>query len=157
MGPGDYQAPRQVSKPRDDDEGDLFSFALPGVCDVGVVGHHHHQAALRVVDAAEHEVALRALRVVPARARLGIAAAVDLEMGAGAVEGPRALAVAGAVTFVIGSLLLFGVLQMATIAGELEHLENDYSTVAPELLRSLEDEFERVKEILNAERQRRSA
>lgn len=55
-----------------------------------------------------------------------------------------------------GSSGNLGVLQMATIAGELEHLENDYSTVAPELLRSLENEFERVKEILNAERQRRS-
>lgn len=56
-----------------------------------------------------------------------------------------------------GSSGNLGVLQMATIAGELEHLENDYSNVAPELLRSLENEFERVKEILNAERQRRSA
>ena len=56
-----------------------------------------------------------------------------------------------------GSSGNLGVLQMATIAGELEHLENDYSNVAPELLRSLEDEFERVKEILNAERQRRTA
>lgn len=56
-----------------------------------------------------------------------------------------------------GSSGNLGVLQMAAIAGELEHLENDYSTVAPELLRSLENEFERVKEILNAERQRRSA
>lgn len=56
-----------------------------------------------------------------------------------------------------GSSGNLGVLQMATIAGELEHLENDYNTVAPELLRSLENEFERVKEILNAERQRRSA
>ncbi|HKV36508.1 MAG TPA: Hpt domain-containing protein [Pyrinomonadaceae bacterium] len=56
-----------------------------------------------------------------------------------------------------GSSGNLGVLQMATIAGELEHLENDYGTVAPELLQSLENEFERVKEILNAERQRRSA
>lgn len=56
-----------------------------------------------------------------------------------------------------GSSGNLGVLQMATIAGELEHLENDYSAVAPELLLSLENEFERVKEILNAERQRRSA
>lgn len=55
-----------------------------------------------------------------------------------------------------GSSGNLGVLQMATIAGELEHLENDYSTVAPELLSNLENEFERVKEILNAERQRRS-
>ncbi|HKS08236.1 MAG TPA: Hpt domain-containing protein [Pyrinomonadaceae bacterium] len=56
-----------------------------------------------------------------------------------------------------GSSANLGVLQMATIAGELEHLENDYSNVALELLSSLENEFERVKEILNAERQRRSA
>ena len=56
-----------------------------------------------------------------------------------------------------GSSGNLGVLQMATIAGELEHLENDYNTVAPEMLLTLENEFERVKEILNAERQRRSA
>lgn len=56
-----------------------------------------------------------------------------------------------------GSSGNLGVLQMATLAGELEHLENDYTNVAPEMLRSLENEFERVKEILNAERQRRSA
>jgi len=55
-----------------------------------------------------------------------------------------------------GSSGNLGVLQMATIAGELEHLENNYSTAAAELLLSLENEFERVKEILNAERQRRS-
>ena len=56
-----------------------------------------------------------------------------------------------------GSSANLGVLQMAAIAGELEHLENNSSTAAAELLRSLEDEFERVKEILNAERQRRAA
>ena len=56
-----------------------------------------------------------------------------------------------------GSSGNLGVLQMATIAGELEHLENDYNTVAPEMLLTLENEFERVKEILNAERQRRTA
>lgn len=55
-----------------------------------------------------------------------------------------------------GSSGNLGVLQMATIAGELEHLENNSTTSAAELLRSLEDEFERVKEILNAECQRRS-
>jgi len=49
-----------------------------------------------------------------------------------------------------------GVLQMAAIAGELEHLEDNYSTVATELLLSLKNELERVKEILNAERKRRS-
>jgi HPt (histidine-containing phosphotransfer) domain-containing protein len=56
-----------------------------------------------------------------------------------------------------GSSANLGVLQMAAIAGKLEHLENKSSSAAAELLRSLEDEFERVKEILNAERQRRSA
>jgi HPt (histidine-containing phosphotransfer) domain-containing protein len=55
-----------------------------------------------------------------------------------------------------GSSGNLGVLQMAAIAGELEHLENNTLTVAVELLQSLEDEFERVREILNAERQRRS-
>ena len=56
-----------------------------------------------------------------------------------------------------GSSGNLGVLQMASIAGELEHLENNStSAVAAELLRSLKAEFERVKEILNAERQRRS-
>ena len=55
-----------------------------------------------------------------------------------------------------GSSANLGVLQMAAIADELEHLENNSSTAAAELLRSLEDEFERVKEILNAERERRS-
>lgn len=56
-----------------------------------------------------------------------------------------------------GSSANLGVLQMSAIAGELEHLENNYSTDAPELLLSLQSEFERVKEILNAERQRRSS
>ena len=55
-----------------------------------------------------------------------------------------------------GSSGNLGVLQMAAIAGELEHLENDTTSVAAKLLQSLEDEFERVKEILQAERQRRS-
>ena len=50
-----------------------------------------------------------------------------------------------------------GVLQMAAIAGEREHLEHNYSVAAPELLLSLENEFERVKEILNAEHKRRSS
>lgn len=56
-----------------------------------------------------------------------------------------------------GSSANLGVLQMAAIAGELEHLEDNYSTAAPELLLSLENEFKRAKEILNAERQRRSS
>lgn len=56
-----------------------------------------------------------------------------------------------------GSSANFGALQIATIAGELEHLEDNYSTVAPELLSHLQNEFERVKEILNAERQRRAS
>ena len=55
-----------------------------------------------------------------------------------------------------GSSANLGVLQMAALAGELEHLENSSATTAAELLRSLEYEFERVKGILNAERQRRS-
>jgi len=56
-----------------------------------------------------------------------------------------------------GSSANLGVLQMAAIAGELEHLEDNYSVAAPELLLSLENEFERVKEILNAEHKRRSS
>ena len=56
-----------------------------------------------------------------------------------------------------GSSANLGVLQMAAIAGELEHLEENYSVAAPELLLSLENEFERVKEILNAEHKRRSS
>lgn len=55
-----------------------------------------------------------------------------------------------------GSSGNLGVLQMATIAGELEHLETNSTNSAAELLLTLEDEFERVKEILNAECQRRS-
>jgi HPt (histidine-containing phosphotransfer) domain-containing protein len=56
-----------------------------------------------------------------------------------------------------GSSANLGVLQMAAIAGELEHLENNYSIAAAELLLRLAGEFERVKESLNAERQRRSS
>lgn len=55
-----------------------------------------------------------------------------------------------------GSSGNLGALQMALIAGELEQLEDNYSTAAPELWWSLDKEFDRVKEILNAERQRRS-
>jgi HPt (histidine-containing phosphotransfer) domain-containing protein len=55
-----------------------------------------------------------------------------------------------------GSSGNLGVLQIAAIAGELEHLENPCGTSATTLLQSLETEFRRVKEILSAERQRRS-
>lgn len=56
-----------------------------------------------------------------------------------------------------GSSANLGVLQLAAIAGELEHLEDNHSTAALELLASLANEFERAKEILNEERQRRSS
>lgn len=55
-----------------------------------------------------------------------------------------------------GSSANLGVLQIAAIADELEHLENPCGTSAAQLLQSLEYEFRRVKEILNAERQKRS-
>jgi len=55
-----------------------------------------------------------------------------------------------------GSSGNLGVLQIAAIAGELEHLENPCGASATTLLQSLETEFRRVKEILSAERQRRS-
>ena len=55
-----------------------------------------------------------------------------------------------------GSSGNLGVLQIAAIADELEHLENPCGTSATTLLQSLETEFRRVKEILSAERQRRS-
>jgi HPt (histidine-containing phosphotransfer) domain-containing protein len=55
-----------------------------------------------------------------------------------------------------GSSGNLGVLQMAAIAGELEHLANPSGTSATQLLQSLEIEFQRVKEILGAERQKRS-
>src|SRR6185436_14554000 len=51
----------------------VLAFALPGVGDVGVVGHHHHQPAVLVLDAAEVHVravgaALRgaAVHLIPA-------------------------------------------------------------------------------------------
>lgn len=56
-----------------------------------------------------------------------------------------------------GSSSNLGVLQVAVIADQLEHLETGFEVYANELLRSLEDEFARVKEILDAERQRRTA
>jgi len=55
-----------------------------------------------------------------------------------------------------GSSGNLGVLQMALIADELEHLANPCGSAATELLQSLESEFQRVKEILSAERQKRS-
>jgi HPt (histidine-containing phosphotransfer) domain-containing protein len=56
-----------------------------------------------------------------------------------------------------GSSGNLGVLQLAAIADELEHFESNRYTSAAELFQSLQNEFERVKEILNAERQRRSS
>jgi len=55
-----------------------------------------------------------------------------------------------------GSSGNLGVLQIAAIADELEHLEHPCGTSATQLLQSLENEFRRVKEILNAERQKKS-
>ena len=55
-----------------------------------------------------------------------------------------------------GSSGNLGVLQVAAIAGELEHLEDPCSTSATHLLRSLETEFQRVRDILNEERRKRS-
>lgn len=55
-----------------------------------------------------------------------------------------------------GSSANLGVLQIAAIADELEHLENPCGTSATQLLQSLENEFRRVKEILTAERRNRS-
>ena len=54
-----------------------------------------------------------------------------------------------------GSSGNLGILQMALIAGALEHVANDQDASAAELLQGLEDEFTRVEEILLAERQRR--
>ena len=56
-----------------------------------------------------------------------------------------------------GSSNHLGVLQLATLAGELEHLENPCSTSACDLLQELENEFGPVREILTAERRRRSS
>ena len=55
-----------------------------------------------------------------------------------------------------GSSGNLGVLQVAAIATELEHLENPCGTSGTQLLQSLETEFRRVKEILDQERQKRS-
>ena len=56
-----------------------------------------------------------------------------------------------------GSSANLGVLQIATLANELEHLDNPCGTSARELLQHLEFEFRPVKEILTAERHRRSS
>jgi len=56
-----------------------------------------------------------------------------------------------------GSSGNLGVLQIAALAGELEHLENPCSTNARELLQQLESEFRPVDEILSAERHRRTS
>lgn len=55
-----------------------------------------------------------------------------------------------------GSSGNLGVLHIAAVAGELEHLDNPCGTSAMTLLQNLESEFRRVKEVLTAERQRRS-
>ena len=55
-----------------------------------------------------------------------------------------------------GSSGNLGVLQTASLADELEHLPNPCGSAATELLGSLETEFQRVTEILSAERQKRS-
>jgi len=54
-----------------------------------------------------------------------------------------------------GSSGNLGVLQIAALAGSLEHLEDPCCASAMQLLLDLETEFRRVKEILIAERQKR--
>ena len=54
-----------------------------------------------------------------------------------------------------GSSSNLGILQMAAIAGTLEHLTGNQDASAAELLKGLEDEFTRVETILLTERQRR--
>lgn len=56
-----------------------------------------------------------------------------------------------------GSSANLGVMQIATLAGELEHLENPCGASARELLQQLETDFRPVSEILTAERRRRSS
>ena len=56
-----------------------------------------------------------------------------------------------------GSSSNLGILQMALIAGALEHLTSTQDASAPELLQGLEDEFTRVEEILLVERRRRTS
>lgn len=56
-----------------------------------------------------------------------------------------------------GSSGNLGVLQFAAIANKLEHLSAaDYETPAKELVLSLEIEFDRARDVLLAERERRS-
>ena len=54
-----------------------------------------------------------------------------------------------------GSSSNLGVLQMAQIADQLEHLTSNQETTGVELLQCLRQEFSRVEEIFLAERQRR--
>lgn len=56
-----------------------------------------------------------------------------------------------------GSSSNLGVLQMAEIAGELEHLTENQNVAGGQLLTRLEDEFHRVETILLQERQRRTS
>jgi|ERR1041384_365346 HPt (histidine-containing phosphotransfer) domain-containing protein len=56
-----------------------------------------------------------------------------------------------------GSSSNLGILQMALIAGALEHLTANQDASAAEFLQGLEDEFTRVEEILLAERLRRTS
>ena len=56
-----------------------------------------------------------------------------------------------------GSSANLGVLQVAALANELEHLDNPCGTSARELLQHLEFEFRPVQEMLTAERRRRSS
>jgi two-component system sensor histidine kinase/response regulator len=56
-----------------------------------------------------------------------------------------------------GSSANLGVMLIAFVAGELEHLENPCGASARELLQILESEFQPVREILSAERRRRSS
>ena len=56
-----------------------------------------------------------------------------------------------------GSSSNLGILQMAAIAGELEQLAAKHELVAAQLLLVLENEFDRVQQILLGERQKRLA
>lgn len=56
-----------------------------------------------------------------------------------------------------GSSSNLGILQMTLIATDLEHLSVPNKVAAMELLLCLENEFARVREILLAERQRRTS
>jgi|ERR1700741_186081 len=56
-----------------------------------------------------------------------------------------------------GSSSNLGILQMALIADELEHLTSNHEASGAELLQCLQREFTRVEETLLAERQRRTS